>query len=162
MINLHSPVKQGFIVNQDGQFEINGLIIRGSTNVALKALHKQDGEELSGGMELDLPSMIDFCKRVLIETEALPKWFFIGVIIDARHGQLLTYFSPTKEKFFSDIYSFIQENLKRDLPLEDTEMVVKEFFDHNLDYRFSYIVVPLDSLLSGSAGGREDLTDIRL
>jgi hypothetical protein len=112
-------------------------------------------------MEVDLPSFIDLCKHVLIETGTLPKWFFFGVIVDAPHSQLLTYFSPSKERFFSDIYKYIKENLAGDMPMADTETVVKLFFERNRDYHFNYLMIPLDSLITGSAGGRADSLDIR-
>lgn len=161
MINLHSPVKKGSLVNRDGQFDIQGLIARGGTNIALKASGNPWGEELNGGMEVDLPSLIDFCKHLLVETGTLPKWFFIGVIVDAEQSQILTYFSPSKEKFFSDIYNYIKEHLMRDVPMADTETVVKTFFENNRDYLFNYMTIPLESLLGGSLGGQAEPTDIR-
>ena len=161
MINLHCPVSKGKIVNQDGQFSIGEMVVRGGDQVVVKATSKQDGEELSGGIEMDLLSLINFCKRVLIETGGLPKWFFIGVIVDASQSQIMTYFSPNKEKFFSDIYHYIEENLAGDLPMADTETVVKNFFENNRDYHFDYIIIPLDSLLAGSIGGKVAETDIR-
>lgn len=162
MINLHSPVTRGKIVNQDGQFAISEMIVRGGEHVVVKATGTQDGEELPGGMEMDLPSLIDFCKRVLIETGTLSKWFFIGVVVDANHSQLRTYFSPSKEIFFSDIYNYIKEDLLENLPMADTETVVKNFFENNLDFHFDYIIIPLDTLLSGSIGGKLAHTDIRI
>ncbi len=161
MINVHHPVRKGSLVNQDGQFEIQGLVARGSTNIAVKAVGTQGGDELDGGMEVDLPSLIDFCKHILMETGDLPKWFFIGVIIDASHSQLMTYFSPNKESFFSDIYQYIKGNLAGDLPMMDTETVVKNFFESNRDYLFNYQMIPLESFLTGSKGGKVDSTDIR-
>ncbi len=161
MINVHSPVKRGSIVDEDRQFSISGMIVRGGGNVAILATSEQGGEEISSGMEVDLPSFIDLCKRVLVETGTLPKWFFFGVIVDAPHSQLLTYFSPSKEKFFSDIYYYIKENLAGDLPMAGTETVVKNFFERNRDYHFNYQMIPLDSLITGSAGGRADTLDIR-
>lgn len=161
MINVYRPVKKGSLVNQEGQFEIEGLIARGGTSIVVKAAGKQKGEELDGGMEVDLPSLIDFCKHIMVETGALPKWFFIGVIVDAAHGQVQTYFSPEKEKFFSDIYNYIKENLARNLPMADTEMVVKTFFENNRDFLFNYRIIPLESLLSGSLGGQAEPTEIR-
>ncbi len=161
MINVHSPVKQGSMMGQDSPYPISGMIIRGGGNVAILATSEQGGEEISSGMEVDLPSFIDLCKRVLVETGTLPKWFFFGVIVDAPHSQLLTYFSPSKEKFFSDIYNFIKENLAGDLPMAGTETVVKNFFERNRDYHFNYLMIPLDSLITGSAGGKADSLDIR-
>lgn len=162
MINVHSLVKRGSIVNQDRQYKIDNMIVRGGENVSFFATVEQTGEELSSGMEVDLPSFIDFCKRVLVESGTLPKWFFFGVIVDAPHSQLLTYFSPSKEKFFSDIYNSIKENLGEDLPMAETETVVKNFFERNRDYHFNYLVIPLDSLLTGSADRRVNPLDIRL
>ncbi len=161
MVNVHSPVRKGSLVNQDGQFEIRGLIARGNTNIAVKAAGRPMGEELDGGLEVDLPSLIDFCKHILTETGTLPKWFFFGVIVDASHSQLVTYFSPSRENFFSDIYNYIKENLAGNLPMADTETVVKNFFENNPDYLFNYSIIPLDSLLAGSMGGRMESTDIR-
>lgn len=162
MISVYSPVKHGFIVNQDGQFDIRELIVRGNTNLAVRAAGQQGREELAGGIDVDLPSFVEFCKRVLVETGAMPKWFFIGVIVDSNHSQLLTYFNPSKEKFFSDIYNFIKENLAGNLPMAETETVVKHFFESNPDYHFSYLMIPLDALLTGSAGGWVEQTDIRI
>ena len=161
MINLHFPVDRGKIVNQDGAFEIDGMIVRGGEYVAVKATGKPHGEELSGGMEMDLPSLSNLCKRILIETGALPKWFFIGVIVDASHSQLMTYFSPSKEQFFSDLYNYIKENLAGNLPMADTESVVKNFFENNRDYLFHYLMIPVDSLFTGSTSGGLEQTDIR-
>ena len=161
MINLHCPVNKGKIVNQEGQFTISEMVVRGGENVVVKAISQQSGEELAGGIEMDLLSLTNFCKRVLIETGTLPKWFFVGVIIDASHSQLMTYFSPNKEKFFSDIYNYIKENLVENLPMTDTETVVKTFFENNRDYHFDHIIIPLDSLFTGSIGGRVEQTDIR-
>lgn len=161
MINVHSPVSKGSLVNQDGQFEIQGLIARGSKDIAVTAAEKSRGGELTGGIAVDLPSLIDFCKRILVETGTLPKWFFIGVIVDASRSQIMTYFSPNKEGFFSDIYNYIKENLAGNLPMADTEMVVKNFFENNRDYLFNYIVITLDTLLTGSTGGKAEPTDIR-
>jgi hypothetical protein len=161
MINVHSPVKRGSIANQDSKFDISGMIVRGDANVAIMATSEQSGEEISSGMEIDLPSFIDLCKRILIESGTLPKWFFIGVIVDAPHSQLLTYFSPSKEKFFSDIYHYIKEYLAGDLPMADTETVVKNFFESNRDFHFNYMMIPLDSLITGSGSGRVEPLDIR-
>jgi hypothetical protein len=161
MVNVHRAIKQGTIVNQENQYDIDGILIRGGENVAILATSKQSGEEISSGLEVDLPSLIDFCKHVLIETGTLPKWFFFGVIVDAPHSQLLTYFSPGKEKFFSDIYKYIKENLADDLLMADTETVVKNFFERNRDYHFNYLMIPLDSLITGSAGNKVDTLDIR-
>jgi hypothetical protein len=161
MINVHSPVRKGSLVNQDGQFEIQGLIARGNENIAIRAAGKQRDDELNGGIEVDLSSLINFCKRILVETGALPKWFFFGVIVDASHSEIHTYFSPSKEKFFSDIYKYIKENLAGNLPMADTESVVKTFFENNRDYLFNYMIIPLESILTGSLGGQSDTTDIR-
>lgn len=161
MINVYSPVRMGSLVNQDGQFEIEGLIARGGTNIAIKAAEKQEGEELDGGLEVDLPSLIEFCKNILLETGTLPKWYFIGVIVDTSHSQLITYFSPTKENFFSEIYNYIKEKLAGNLPMADTETVVKQFFENNRDYLFNYRIIPIESLLTGSMGGKAETTDIR-
>ncbi len=161
MINVHSPVKRGSMMGQDNPYPISGMIVRGGADVAILATSEQDGEEISSGMELDLPSFIDLCKRVLVETGTLPKWFFFGVIVDAPHSQLLTYFNPSKEKFFLDIYNSIKENLAGDLPMAGTETVVKNFFEGNRDYHFNYLMIPLDSLITGSASGRVDALDIR-
>lgn len=161
MISLHMPVNRGKIVNQDGQFDINGIIVRGGEYVAVKVTGKPNGEELSGGIEMDLPSLTNFCKRILLEAGTLPKWLFIGVIVDASHSQLTTYFSPSKEKFFSDLYNYIKENLASNVPMADTESVVKNFFDNNRDYLFSYQVIPIDSLITGLTSGRMEQTDIR-
>ncbi len=148
-------------MEEDREYSISGMIVRGGGNVAILATSEQGGEEISSGVEVDLPSFIDLCKRVLVETGTLPKWFFFGVIVDAPHSQLLTYFSPNKVKFFSDIYNYIKENLPGDLPMAGTETVVKNFFDRNRDYHFNYLMIPLDSLLTGSAGGRVESQDIR-
>lgn len=161
MINLHSPVTRGKIVNQEGEFQIDGMIVRGGEMVAIKATGKPGGEELSGGIEMDLHSLTNLCKHILIETGILPKWFFIGVIVDASRSQLMTYFSPSKEKFFSDIYNYIRENLAENLPMADTESVVKDFFENNRDFLFSYRIVPIDSIVTGSNSGRMEQTDIR-
>jgi hypothetical protein len=161
MIKVSSPVKKGSLVNQDGQFAMNGLIARGNTNIVIKAAGKPRGEELDGGMELDLDSLVEFCKRVMIETDALPKWLFIGVIVDAAQSEILTYFSPNKQKFFSDIYNHIKNHLAPNLPMADTEMVVKTFFEDHHDYLFNYKVIPLETLLTGSDGGKGEKTDIR-
>lgn len=161
MISVHSPVKQGSIVNQGSQNDISGIIVRGGVNVAVMGASAQGGEEIASGLEVDLPSFIDFCKRVLMETGTLPKWFFFGVIVDAPHSQLLTYFSPSKEKFFSDIYNYIKGQLSGDLPMADTETVVKSFFDNNRDFHFNYMMIPLDSLITGSGSGRVEPIDIR-
>jgi hypothetical protein len=162
MIDLHSPVKIGFLVNQNGRFPIQEIIVRGSTQVAVNAASQPGGEELPGGMDIDLPSFIDFCKHALLETGTLPRWFYIGVILDADHSQLRTYFSPNKQQFFSDIYNSIKEELAVDLPMADTETVVKEFFEYSMGYRFHYQVIPLETLLSGSKGGKAYQTDVRL
>jgi len=161
MINVHSPVKRGSIVSQDRQYDISGMIVRGGANVAVMATSALSGDEISSGMEIDLPSYIELCKRVLMESGTLPKWFFFGVIVDAPHSQILTYFSPNKEKFFSDIYNYIKENLEGNLPMADTETVVKNFFEINHDFHFNYIMIPLDTLISGSGSGRVEPLDIR-
>ncbi len=161
MINVHSPVKRGTMVSQDSQYNISGMVVRGGANVAVMGMLVQSGEEIPSGMEVDLPSFIDLCKRVLVESGTLPKWFFFGVIVDAPHSQLLTYFSPSKEKFFSDIYKYIQENLAGNLPMADTETVVKNFFENNRDFHFNYLMIPHDSLITGSGSGRVEPLDIR-
>ncbi len=148
-------------MGEDHPIPISGMIVRGGADVAILATSEPVGEEIPSGMEVDLTSFNDLCKRVLIETGTLPKWFFFGVIVDAPHSQLLTYFSPSKEKFFSDIYNYIKENLAGDLPMAGTETVVKNFFERNRDYHFNYLMIPLDSLLTGSAGGIVDSLDIR-
>ena len=161
MINVHSPVKRGSIVSQDSQYDINGMIVRGGENVSVMVTSTSSGDEISSGMEIDLPSFIDLCKRVLIESGTLPKWFFFGVIVDATHSQILTYFSPSKEKFFSDIYNYIKENLAGNLPMADTETIVKNFFENNRDFHFNYMMIPLDTLITGSGSGRVETLDIR-
>ncbi len=161
MINVHSPVKRGSMVSQDSQYDISGMVVRGGANVAVMTTSAQSGEEISSGLEIDLSSFIELCKRVLLESGTLPKWFFFGVIVDATHSQLLTYFSSSKEKFFSDIYQYIQENLARNLPMADTETVVKNFFENNRDFHFNYLMIPLDSLITGSGSGRVEPLDIR-
>lgn len=60
MINLQCPVNRGKMVNQDGQFAIREMIVRGGETVALKATSKESGEELSGGIELDLLSLTNY------------------------------------------------------------------------------------------------------
>jgi hypothetical protein len=161
MINVHSPVKQGSMMNLDRQYEINELVVRGSASVEILATIEQNEEELSSGMEVDLPSLIELCKRILVESGTLPKWFYIGVVVDAPRSQLLTYFSPDKDKFFSDIYNYIKEHLADNLPMSDTETVVKIFFERNREYYFNYMVIPLDSLITGSESGRAGSSDIR-
>ena len=161
MINVHSPVKRGSIVNRDQQYEIRDMVVRGGEKVAILATSKQS-EEISSGIEIDLPSLIDLCKRVLFESGTLPKWFFFGVIVDAPRSQILTYFSPSKEKFFSDIYNDIKEHLAGDLPMADTEMVVKNFFERNRDYYFNYLMIPHDSMFTGSSGATTNPFDIRI
>ncbi|HVN56067.1 MAG TPA: hypothetical protein VMT46_17175 [Anaerolineaceae bacterium] len=163
MIYVHSPVKKGFFLNQNGQFPIDELIARGNTSdMEIQARSKESGEELSSGMGMDLSSLIEFCKQILVETGALPKWFLLGVVIDADHSRLLTFFSPSKERFFSDIYNYIKEYLPINLSMADTETVVKEFFDRSQGFRFDYKMIPLDSLLAGSMGGKVEQTDLRL
>lgn len=161
MINVHSPIKRGSIVKQESQYDISGMIVRGGENVGVMVTNAQGGEEISSGMEIDLASFIDFCKRVLIESGTLAKWFYFGVIVDTPHSQLLTYFSPSKEKFFSDIYNYIKGQLSGDLPMADTETVVKNFFDNNRDFHFNYMMIPLDSLITGLGSGRVEPIDIR-
>jgi hypothetical protein len=161
MINVHSPVKRGSIVDQERQQNIHEMIARGAGNVTILATSVQGGDEISSGLEIDLPSFIDFCKSVLVETGTLPKWFFFGVVVDAPRSQLLTYFSPSKEKFFSDIYKSIKENLTSNLPMADKEMIVKNFFEGNRDYHFNYLMIPLDSLIKGSADTGAESLDIR-
>jgi hypothetical protein len=161
MINVHSPVKRGSIVNRDQQYDIRDMVVRGGENVVIMATSKQS-EEISSGIEIDLPSLIDLCKRVLLESGTLPKWFFFGVIVDAPRSQILTYFSPSKENFFSDIYNDIKEHLAGDLPMADTETVVKNFFERNRDFYFNYKMIPHDSLFTGSSGATASPLDIRI
>lgn len=91
MINVHSPVKRGSIVKRDRQYGIRDMVVRGGDNIAISAISKQSEEEISSGIEIDLPSLVDLCKRVLIESGTLPKWFFVGVIVDAPRSQIITY-----------------------------------------------------------------------
>jgi hypothetical protein len=146
---------------QESQYDISGMIIRGGENVGVLVTSAQSGEEISSGMEIDLASFNELCKRVLIESGTLPKWFFFGVIVDAPHSQLLTYFSPSKEKFFLDVYKYIKEYLVGNLPMADTETVVKNFFENNRDFHFNYMMIPLDSLITGLGSGRVEPLDIR-
>ncbi len=56
MINVHSPVKRGSIVEEDRKYNISGMVVRGGGNVAILAMSEQTGDEISSGMEVDLPS----------------------------------------------------------------------------------------------------------
>jgi hypothetical protein len=45
--------------------------------------------------------------------------------------------------------------------MADAETVVKTFFDNNRDFHFNYLMIPLDSLITGSGSGKVEPTDIR-